>query len=38
MRKPNTAKKAAVFEKRTLERYRPVVSAETAAEALAISL
>ena len=34
----NTAKKAAVFEKRTLERYRPVVSAETAAEALAVSL
>ncbi|MDR3424138.1 MAG: DEAD/DEAH box helicase family protein, partial [Alphaproteobacteria bacterium] len=34
----NKAKKAAIFEKRTLERYHPVISAETAAEALAVSL
>lgn len=34
----NKAKKAAIFEKRTLEKYRPVVSADTAAEALAITL
>ena len=32
------AKKAAIFEKRTLERYQPVISVETAAEALAVSL
>ncbi len=32
------AKKAAIFEKRTLETYQPVLSAETAAEALAVSL
>jgi N12 class adenine-specific DNA methylase len=32
------AAKTAVFEHRTLERYRPVEHAETAAEALAVSL
>jgi N12 class adenine-specific DNA methylase len=32
------ATKTAIFERRTLERYRPVERAETAAEALAISL
>ena len=32
------AKKAAIFERRTLERYLPVLSVETAAEALAVSL
>lgn len=34
----NTATKAAIFDRRTLERYRPVTHAETAAEALAICL
>lgn len=33
-----TATKTAVFERRTLERYKPVEHVETAAEALAISL
>lgn len=32
------AKKAAIFSRRTLERYEPVESAETASEALAITL
>ena len=32
------AKKAAIFERRTLDRYRPVEHVETAAEALAVSL
>lgn len=32
------AKKAAIFDRPTLERYRPVLSVETAAEALAVSL
>jgi hypothetical protein len=32
------AAKAAIFTRRTLDRYRPVVSVETAAEALAVSL
>ena len=32
------AAKAAIFERRTLERYRPVESAGTAAEALTVSL
>ncbi len=32
------AAKTAIFERRTLERYRPVAHVETAAEALAISL
>ena len=32
------AAKTAIFERRTLERYRPVEHVETAAEALAISL
>ena len=30
--------KTAIFERRTLERYRPVAHVETAAEALAVSL
>lgn len=34
----NRATKTAIFERRTLERYRPVEQAETGAEALAISL
>jgi len=34
----NRATKTAIFERRTLERYRPVEHAETGAEALAISL
>ncbi len=33
-----TATKTAIFERRTLERYRPVEHVETAAEALAVSL
>jgi hypothetical protein len=33
-----TATKAAIFERRTLERYRPVAHVATAAEALAVSL
>jgi N12 class adenine-specific DNA methylase len=33
-----TARKTAIFERRTLERYRPVDHAETAAEALTICL
>lgn len=33
-----TAKKAAIFAKRTLERYKPVERVDTAAEALAVSL
>ena len=33
-----TATKTAIFEQRTLERYRPVEHVETAAEALAVSL
>src|ERR1039457_6564310 len=32
------ARKTAIFERRTLERYRPVAHVETAAEALAVSL
>ena len=32
------ATKTAIFERRTLERYRPVAHVETAAEALAVSL
>ncbi len=32
------AAKAAIFERRTLERYKPVEQVETAAEALAVSL
>ncbi|HUE15276.1 MAG TPA: DEAD/DEAH box helicase family protein [Planctomycetaceae bacterium] len=32
------AAKTAIFERRTLERYRPVAHVETAAEALAVSL
>ncbi len=32
------ASKAAIFERRTLERYKPVAHVETAAEALAVSL
>ncbi len=32
------ATKTAIFERRTLERYRPVVHVETAAEALTVSL
>ncbi len=32
------ATKAAIFERRTLERYKPVAHVETAAEALAVSL
>ena len=32
------AAKTAIFERRTLERYRPVEHVETAAEALAVSL
>ena len=32
------AKKAAIFERRTLDRYRPVVAVNTAVEALAVSL
>ena len=32
------ASKTAIFERRTLERYRPVAHVETAAEALAVSL
>jgi N12 class adenine-specific DNA methylase len=35
---PKTATKAPVFERRTLERYVPVESVETASEALAVSL
>ena len=34
----NRAAKTAIFERRTLERYRPVEHVETAAEALAVSL
>ena len=34
----NRATKAAIFERRTLERYRPVEHVETAAEALTVSL
>jgi N12 class adenine-specific DNA methylase len=37
-REANTATKTAIFERRTLERYKPVTHAGTAAEALAISL
>jgi N12 class adenine-specific DNA methylase len=37
-RETDTAAKTAIFERRTLERYRPVTHAGTAAEALAISL
>ncbi len=33
-----TATRTAIFERRTLERYKPVEHAETAAEALAVSL
>jgi N12 class adenine-specific DNA methylase len=33
-----TATKTPIFERRTLERYRPVEHVETAAEALAVSL
>ena len=33
-----TATKSVIFERRTLERYKPVAHVETAAEALAISL
>ena len=33
-----TAKKTAIFERRTLERYKPVDHVETAAEALTVSL
>jgi N12 class adenine-specific DNA methylase len=33
-----TATKTAIFDRRTLERYRPVEHVETAAEALAVSL
>ncbi len=33
-----TARKTAIFERRTLERYQPVAHVETAAEALAVSL
>src|ERR1035437_9450918 len=32
------ARKTAIFERRTLERYKPVTHVETAAEALAVSL
>jgi len=32
------ARKTAIFERRTLERYKPVAHVETAAEALAVSL
>ena len=32
------ASKTAIFERRTLERYKPVAHVETAAEALAVSL
>ena len=34
----NKAKKAAIFDRRTLDRYSPVERVETAAEALAVSL
>jgi N12 class adenine-specific DNA methylase len=34
----NKAKKASIFSQRTIERYKPVESVETAAEALAVSL
>jgi N12 class adenine-specific DNA methylase len=33
-----SARKTAIFERRTLERYKPVTHVETAAEALAVSL
>ena len=33
-----TAKKTAIFDRRTLERYKPVERVETAAEALAVCL
>ena len=36
--RPSAPRKTAIFERRTLERYKPVAHVETAAEALAVSL